>query len=80
MIANYDEDTDLQCVLTNNKLGMFSQSGNSNQMAEAILQMYKDPLLCREYGRNAREYVLKNVSREVSVKEYVRIIKEVINL
>ena len=80
VIANYDEDTDLQCVLTNNKLGMFSQSGNSNQMAEAILQMYKDPLLCREYGRNAREYVLKNVSREVSVKEYVRIIKEVINL
>lgn len=80
VIANYDEDTDLQCVLTNNKLGMFSQSGNSNQMAEAILQMYKDPQLCREYGRNAREYVLKNVSREVSVKEYVRIIKEVINL
>ena len=79
VIANYDGDTDLQCVLTNNKLGMFSQSGNSNQMAEAILQMYKDPQLCREYGRNAREYVLKNVSREVSVKEYVRIIKEVIN-
>lgn len=79
VVANYDEDTDLQRILTHDKLGVFSQSGNSNQMAEAILQMFKNPQLCREYSKNARAYVVDNASREVSVNEYVRIIKGVIN-
>ena len=73
------EKTDLQRILTHDKLGVFSQSGNSNQMAEAILQMFKDPQLCREYSKNAREYVVDNASRQVSVNEYVRIIKGVMN-
>lgn len=79
VVANYDEGTDLEYILGENKLGVFSPSGKSKEMADAILKMYNNPMLCREYGVNAREYVLKNTSREVAVREYIRIIKAVVN-
>ena len=79
VVANYDTDTDLENILTNNKLGVFSPSGNSDKMAEVILQMYMDPQLCNDYAQNAREFVVKHASRDVSVSEYVRIINEVVN-
>lgn len=79
VVANYDEGTDLEHLLSQNKLGVFSPSGKSKEMADAILKMYNNPILCKEFGINAREYVLKNASREVAVGEYVRIIKEVVS-
>ena len=79
VVANYDAGTDLEHLLSQNKLGVFSTSGKSKEMADAILKMYNNPILCKEFGINAREYVLKNASREVAVGEYVRIIKEVVN-
>ena len=80
IVANYDEGTDLEYILKEYKLGVFSPSGDSKKMAEAILQMYRDRELCRQYGQNARQYVVENVSREVSVRRYVSIIEDVVSV
>ena len=79
VIANYDEGTDLEYILNRNGLGVFSPSGNADKMAEAILYMYNNPEICRECGKNARQFVVSKVSREVSVNEYIRIIREVVS-
>ena len=78
VIANYDEDTDLERLVKDNCLGVFSAADDSEQMAERIMAMYNNRELCAEYGRNARQYILDNVSKEKSTQKYVDVIKEVV--
>ena len=78
VIANYDEDTDLERLVKDNGLGVFSAADDSEQMAERIMEMYSNRELCAEYGRNARQYIFDNVSKEKSTQKYVDVIKEVV--
>ena len=78
VIANYDEDTDLERLIKDNALGVFSAADDSEQMAERIMEMYNNRELCAEYGRNVRQYILDNVSKEKSTQKYVDVIKEVV--
>ena len=78
VIANYDEDTDLERLVKDNGLGVFSAADDSEQMAKRILDMYNNRELCAEYGRNARRYILDNLSKEKSTQKYVDVIKEVV--
>lgn len=78
VITNYDEDTDLERLVKDNCLGVFSAADDSEQMAERIMEMYHNRELCAEYGRNARQYILDNVSKEKSTQKYVDVIKEVV--
>lgn len=75
VIANYDEDTDLERLVKDNGLGVFSAADDSEQMAQRIMEMYNNQELCAEYGRNARQYILDNVSKEKSTQKYVDVIK-----
>ena len=78
VIANYDEDTDLERLVKDNGLGVFSAADDSEQMAECIMEMYNNRELCAEYGNNARQYILDNVSKEKSTQKYIDVIKEVV--
>ena len=78
VIANYDDDTDLERLIKDNGLGVFSAADDSEQMAERIMEMYNDRVLCAEYGRNARQYIVDNVSKDKSTQKYVDVIKEVV--
>ena len=78
VIANYDEDTDLERLVKENGLGVFSAADDSEQMAQRIIDMYNNRELCAEYGRNARQYILDNVSKDKSTQKYVDVIKEVV--
>lgn len=78
IVANYDEDTDLERLIKNNGVGVFSAADDSQEMADCILDMYNNRGLCAEYGRNARQYILDNVSKEKSTQKYVDVIKQVV--
>ena len=78
VIANYDEDTDLERLVKDNALGVFSAADDSEQMATCIIEMYNNRELCAEYGRNARQYIIDNVSKKKSTKKYVDVITEVV--
>ncbi len=34
--------------------------------------------LCKEYGKNGRQFVLNNLTREVGTQKYVDVIKSVV--
>ena len=78
VIANYDEDTDLERLVKDNALGVFSAADDSEQMATCIIEMYNNRELCAKYGRNARQYIIDNVSKEKSTQKYVDVITEVV--
>jgi len=57
-------DGEARQILEQARAGIFVEPENSEQMARAILKLYRNPALLSEYGRNGREYVVEHFSRE----------------
>ncbi len=57
--------------------GIFTKAGDKEAFKEAILKLYRNPELCKEYGRNGRQFILQNLTKEVGTKKYVEVIKSV---
>ena len=76
VLANFDEN-ELKTIIEKNKCGVFTKAGDENAFIAAILNMYKNRELCKEYGRNGRQFVMDNLTKEVGTQKYVDVIKEV---
>lgn len=78
VIANYDKGTDLEEIITHNRVGLFTEADNIQALADAILHLYSNPSLCQEYGRNARRYIENNLTKDVGTSKYIDIVKSVV--
>ena len=77
ILANFDEN-ELKTIIENNNCGIFTKAGDKKAFIDAILKLYKNRELCEEYGRNGREFILKNLTRAIGTQKYVDIIKSVV--
>lgn len=77
VIANFDEG-ELKDIIENNKCGIFTKAGDKQAFIDAILKLYNNRGLCKEYGQNGRDFVMKNLTKEVGTKKYVDVIKSVV--
>lgn len=77
VIANFDEG-ELKEILENNNLGVFTHAGNVEEFVAEIKILSADKDRCETMGKNAREFILNNLTKEVGTKKYVEIIKSVI--
>lgn len=76
VLANFDEN-ELKTIIEENKCGIFTKAGDKVAFTDAILKLYNDRDLCREYGKNGRQFVMDNLTKEVGTQKYVDVIKEV---
>lgn len=76
VLANFDEN-ELKSIIEKNNCGIFTKAGDKVAFTDAILKLYKERELCKEYGRNGREFIMKNLTREIGTKKYVEVIKSV---
>lgn len=74
VVASFDEG-ELKEILEKNNCGVFSHAGNVQEFVEAIKAVAADPSRCEEMGRNARQFILNNLTKEVGTKKYVDVIK-----
>lgn len=58
--------------------GIFTKAGDKEAFKQAILRLYGDRELCKEMGRNGRQFVMDNLTREVGTQKYVEVIKAVV--
>lgn len=58
--------------------GIFTKAGDKEAFKQAILTLYNDRELCKEMGRNGRQFVMDNLTREVGTQKYVEVIKAVV--
>ena len=86
VLANFDENELKEIVngtsassTTGKPCGIFTKAGDKAAFKEAILTLYKDRELCKEYGRNGRQFVMDNLTREVGTQKYVDVIRSVAN-
>jgi glycosyltransferase involved in cell wall biosynthesis len=77
VVANFDEGG-LKEILEKNDCGVFSHAGNVKEFVTAIKRLAENPSRCIEMGKNARQFILNNLTKEVGAKKYIEIIKSVV--
>lgn len=77
VVASFDEG-ELKEILEKNDCGVFSHAGNVEEFVAAIRQLASNKDKCEEMGKNARQFILDNLTKEVGAKKYVEIIKSVV--
>lgn len=77
VIASFDEG-ELKEILEKNYCGVFTHAGNVEEFVEGIKNLAAEPSRCEEMGKNARQFILDNLTKEVGSKKYVEIIKSVV--
>lgn len=82
VLANFDENELKEIVngtsassTTGKPCGIFTKAGDKEAFKEAILTLYNNPELCKEYGRNGRQFVMDNLTREAGTQKYVDVMK-----
>ena len=76
VLANFDEN-ELKDILVGNECGIFTKAGEKDAFKRSIIKLYENRDLCKEYGRNGRQFVMDNLTREVGTQKYVDVIKDV---
>lgn len=74
VLANFDEN-ELKTIIEDHHCGIFTKAGDKEAFMAAILNLYHHPELCKEYGRNGRQFVMENLTKEVGTRKYVEVIR-----
>ena len=76
VLANFDEN-ELKSIITENNCGIFTKAGDKVAFTDAILKLYNNRELCKEMGKNGRQFVMANLTKAVGTQKYVDVIKSV---
>lgn len=76
VLANFDEN-ELKDIVEKNHCGIFTKAGDKEAFKDAILKLYGDRELCKEYDKNGRQFVMDNLTKEAGTQKYVDVIKDV---
>jgi len=71
VLANFDENTELEHLIKTEKIGKFTPVDDYEAMKKAIIEYWLDDDSCKAAGNNARRYIENNLTREVCVKRYI---------
>lgn len=74
VLASFDEN-ELKTIIEDHHCGVFTKAGDKEAFKAAILNLYHHPELCEEYGRNGRQFVMDNLTKEVGTRKYVEVIR-----
>lgn len=76
VIAAFDADSELADILSEAEAGICTQPGDPRALADAILSAYRERETADRPLKKAREYVIKNASKDACVARYVRCIEQ----
>lgn len=76
VIANFDEN-EMKTILEKNRCGIFTKAGDKDAFKNSILKLYHNRELCKEYGKNGRQFVMDNLTRGVGTQKYVDVVRSV---
>jgi colanic acid biosynthesis glycosyl transferase WcaI len=79
LLASLPKVSDGVAIIEEAECGICVEAGNSQAFRQAILKLYESPELCAQFGRNGRDYAVKNYSLEACVDLYVDVFNKVIN-
>ena len=75
VLANFDEN-ELKDIVAEHRCGIFTRAGDKDAFKASVLELYRNPELCWEYGRNGRQFVMDHLTKKVGTQQYVDVIKQ----
>lgn len=76
VIANFDEN-EIKTILSENNCGIFTKAGDKEAFKNAILELYNNKDKAVQLGKNGRQFIMENLTREIGTSKYVKVVKEV---
>lgn len=73
VIASMNLKGDAPKIIRNAKCGYCVEADDVEGFSEAILKLYHEPVLRKEFGENGRAYVVKHFSRKVCIEKYEKL-------
>lgn len=80
VLAAMNFNGDAPKLIEEAECGYCVKAGSSEELAEAILKLYKNPSLRECMGSNGRHYVEKHLSRVACIRKYEQLFLEACNL
>lgn len=77
VLANFDEN-ELKQIVEKHNCGIFTKAGDKEAFKQSILALYNNREMAVEMGKNGRQFVMGNLTREVGTQKYVDVIKSVV--
>ena len=78
VLASFDENSELHDIIGKNNAGIFVKAGDQEALSDAIFKLYNNPGLGKEMGKNGRNFILKNLTREIGTSKYVNVLRSVL--
>jgi colanic acid biosynthesis glycosyl transferase WcaI len=79
VIASVDHDSETARIIEIAKCGLCVQPESPGQIADAILHLKRNPEVATEMGRRGREYVEKNLRKEVIALQYSALLRSLVS-
>lgn len=76
VIANFDEG-ELKEIIENNNCGIFTKAGDKEAFKDAILELYNNKDKAIQLGKNGRQFIMENLTREIGTKRYINVIRSI---
>ena len=73
VLANFDEN-ELKTIIENHNCGIFTKAGDKEAFKHSILVLNNNRTVAVEMGKNGRQFVMDNLTREVGTQKYVDVI------
>lgn len=73
VMASMNLKGDAPKIIRNAKCGYCVEADDVEGFSEAILKLYHEPVLRKEFGENGRAYVVKHFSRKVCIEKYEKL-------
>lgn len=74
VICEIDKPSELSRLIDDEHCGYSVSPGNSLEMATRIIELYNNQSLAKEMGGNGRRFILNNLTKELAMKQYEKII------
>lgn len=72
VLASFDADSDLSKIIQKEECGIAVPADNKEELIGAILKLYNDERLRKQYGQNGKRYLVENLDRDKCVGEYIK--------
>lgn len=79
VLASFDGGTDMQRIIEGNKVGVFTEAEDIDAFTNAIISLSKNRNETVAMGKRGREFILKNLTREIGTSKYVKVLRDVVN-
>ncbi|MBO5454662.1 MAG: glycosyltransferase family 4 protein [Clostridia bacterium] len=78
VIASFDKGTDLDRILTQSNCGVCIEPDDATALKEAVEKLYMDREMTVQMGKNGREYILNNLTKEIGTANTIKVLKSVL--